>query len=64
MIIGAATAAAVTPVRWMNVRREMLSLVSFGLVISRLAKVVGRISMQQGMACQLLFLFNYGTRIF
>jgi hypothetical protein len=37
MIIGAATAAAVAPVRWMNVRREMLSLVSLGLVISRLA---------------------------
>jgi hypothetical protein len=38
MIIGAATAAAVAPVRWMNVRREMLfSSVSLGFVIGRLA---------------------------
>jgi hypothetical protein len=38
MIIGAATAAAVALLRWMNVRREMLlSSVSLGFVIGRLA---------------------------
>jgi hypothetical protein len=38
MIIGAATAAAVAPVRWMNVRRVLLfSSVSLGCGIGGLA---------------------------